>query len=202
MKASEFEYHHPKLLHQLLVGTAFLTYLIDPEDIVWRFIKNTSSPHELERVLFLVATVAVAVGAALCTWARAHRIPESNSPVEPRRQIDTPQALGEILFAVGLASLFPLLGFLILVLGETLRVLRLVSRRDDLSRHVEGQPSATWGTAFRNEAVKWGILITMIVFVITLSDRVAEYLAAASFLIGLLLNAPTFRRAASADKAR
>jgi hypothetical protein len=56
------------------------------------------------------------------------------------------------------------------------------------------QASHPWRTAFRKEAVKWGILITMIVFVVTLIDRVAEYLAAASFLIGLLLDPPSFRR--------
>jgi hypothetical protein len=63
------------------------------------------------------------------------------------------------------------------------------------------QPNATWGSAFRIEAVKWGILITMIVFVITLRDRVAEYLAAASFLIGALLNAPFFNRSLGNDKS-
>jgi hypothetical protein len=37
----------------------------------------------------------------------------------------------------------------------------------------------------------------MVVFVVTLKDRHAEVLAAASFLIGLLLNAPVFSRAPS-----
>jgi len=36
------------------------------------------------------------------------------------------------------------------------------------------------------------MLVTMIVFVITLKDRVAEVLAAGSLLSGLLLNAPFF----------
>jgi hypothetical protein len=40
-----------------------------------------------------------------------------------------------------------------------------------------------------------GLFLTMVVFVITLKDRLAEVLAAASFLIGLLLNAPIFSRA-------
>jgi hypothetical protein len=44
----------------------------------------------------------------------------------------------------------------------------------------------------RQEAVKWGLFVTMVVFVITLKDRLAEVLAAASFLIGLLVNAPIF----------
>jgi hypothetical protein len=51
-----------------------------------------------------------------------------------------------------------------------------------------------WGKAFRQETVKWGLFLTMVVFVITLKDRLAEVLAAASFPIGLLLNAPIFSR--------
>jgi len=188
MTASNFELRHQKLLHQLLVAAAFVTYLFDPEDIVWRFVKNSSAPHELERALFLVATLAIFAGAVLCTWSYAHRKPYGTSSFQPSNRIAGSQALGEILYAIGLAALFPLSGFLILVIGETLRVVRLFSLKD------EHQPGAVWGKAFRTEAVKWGILITMIIFVITLRDRVAEYLAAASFLVGLLLNAPFFNR--------
>jgi hypothetical protein len=36
------------------------------------------------------------------------------------------------------------------------------------------------------------MLLTMIVFVITLKDRLAEVLAVASLLTGLILNAPFF----------
>lgn len=188
MKSSKFELRHQNLLHQLLVAAAFVSYLYDPEDIVWRFIKNTPSPHQFERALFIVATIAVFLGAVLCTWSRAHRKLKATASVDPSSEIDGPQALGEILYAIGLASLFPLSGFLILVVGETLRVVRLVSLKDDR------QLDTHWLNAFRLEAVKWGILIAMIIFVITLRDRVAEYLAGASFLVGLLVNAPAFNR--------
>jgi hypothetical protein len=208
MNASNLELRHRKLLHQLLVAAAFVTYLYDPDDIVWRFVKNSSASHQWERALFLAASIAIFAGAVLCTWSRADRKAESNSSIAPGSQVDGTQALGEILYAVGLASLFPLSGFLILVIGETLRVVRLVSptadsvrsdhlfqgpRNPDFSPDArEKQRSDAWGTAFRIEFVKWGIVITMIVFVITLTDRVAEYLAGASFLIGMLLNAPIF----------
>jgi len=184
MTASNFELRHRKLLHQIIVAAAFLTYLYDREDIVWRFVKNTPSPLELERALFLVATLTVFAGAVLCTWSDARRKPYGTSAFEPGSQNHGSLVLGEILYAIGLASLFPLSGFLILVIGETLRVGRLFPLKD------EQQPGDPWGNAFRTEAVKWGILITLIVFVTTLRDRVAEYLAAASFLIGLLLNPP------------
>jgi hypothetical protein len=196
MNATEFELRHQKLLHQLLVAAAFLSYLYDPEDTVWRLVKTSSSPHQLERVLFLVATLGVCAGAILCTWSRAHRKSESRAIVERGGQIDGTQGLGEILYAIGLGSFFPVSGFLTLVLGDTVRVLRLILRPHDppLSHHRSEVPHSVWGTAFRVEAVKWGILITMVVFVVTLTDRVAEYMAGASFLVGFLLNLPSIRR--------
>jgi hypothetical protein len=35
MKATDFEYHHATLVHQLIVGAAFFTYLLQADDIVW-----------------------------------------------------------------------------------------------------------------------------------------------------------------------
>lgn len=47
--------------------------------------------------------------------------------------------------------------------------------------------------------MKWGVVTTMIAFVITLKDRAAEVLLVASFLVGLLLKAPFFKRSSSAE---
>jgi hypothetical protein len=171
MMATNFEYRHQRLVHQFIVGAAFLSYLIDRDDIVWRFVRNGSTPRLWERSLFIVATILIAVGAGLCTGARA--LPRPG-----------PQYRGEFLYAIGLGSLMPLSGFIILVAGESLRILRLMRRQTDDQEKFD----SSWGKAFRNEATKWGILVTMIVFAITLKDRVAEVLAAASFLVGLLFN--------------
>jgi hypothetical protein len=125
---------------------------------------------------------------------------------------DRSRYFGDLLYAIGLASLAPLWGFIILVAGETLRVFRLTQREDTRTGNLLLQSLPTtsplmppaaqefhsgWGKAFRQKTVKWGLFLTMVVFVITLKDRLAEALAAASFLIGLLLNAPIFSRAAN-----
>jgi hypothetical protein len=213
MKASDFELRHQTLVHQFVVAAALLTYLFDRDDIVWRFVKNSTGPQELERVLFIIATVAIAVGAGICTWARVCGKLESVTGVEPHRCLRRPRFLGDLVYAIGLASLFPLPGFLILVSGEALRVFRLIGRADNRAPNFqqnswhgpalvepapEKQFGSSWAMASRKEAVKWGIFLTMIVFVITLQDRPAEYLAAASFLIGLPLNAPFFRHSPGA----
>jgi hypothetical protein len=69
MRANNFEYGHQKLVNLLIVAIAFLTYLVDRDDIVWRFVKDSNSARTWERSLFLIATLAIAVGAAICTWA-------------------------------------------------------------------------------------------------------------------------------------
>ena len=130
--------------------------------------------------------------------------------------LDHSRYAGEISYAIGLGSLAPLAGFLILVGGESVRVFRLIRRIDDhtkisqqhplpaplpLAPPVSEQVRPGWKRAFRQEAAKWGILVTMTVFVITLVDRHAEVLAVASFLIGTLLNVPVLNHSTSLDRS-
>jgi hypothetical protein len=207
MKATDFEFHHQTLVHQFIVGAAFLTYMLQNEDIVWRFVKNSTAPRELERFFFAVATLFIAVGAGISTWTRACHGPEYRTAVRPYRYLRHLRHLGDLLYAIGLGSLAPLWGFVILVAGEALRVSRLIRREDDHAENLQQQPLSAppplappvtkeldpvWRRAFRQEAVKCGLFLTMIVFVITLKDRVAEVLATTSFFIGLLLNATAF----------
>jgi hypothetical protein len=111
--------------------------------------------------------------------------------------------VGDLLFAIGLGSLAPLWGFVILVAGETIRVLRLI-RSPDPSTHAQKPepkeasvlrmrrtdptpPTPQWSRALRQEAAKWGLLLAMVVFTITLRDRLAKVLAGASVLVSTLL---------------
>lgn len=213
MKATDFEYRHQTLVHQFIVAAAFLAYFVDREDIVWRFVKDSSAPRGFERFFFIVATLFIVVGAAICTLARVYPRPESATGTKSYRHPHRSRYFGDLLYAIGLASLVPLWGFIILVAGETFRVFRLIQREDHRARNFLQHPLTTassllppaaqgfhsrLGKAFRQETVKWGLFLTMVVFVITLKDRLAEVLAAASFLIGLLLNTPIFSRAPSA----
>jgi len=216
LKATGFEYRHQTLVHQLIVGAAFLAYLFDRDDVVWRFVKDSATPHRLERWVFIIAALLIAVGAGICTRARAYPGPNSNTGRETYRIIDHPRYVGEICYAIGFGSLAPLAGFLVLVGGEVLRVFRLVRGIDDRAQTSQQHPlpvpppltppvsehvSPRWKTAFRQEAAKWGILVTMTVFVITLEDRHAEVLAVASFLIGMLLNAPILSHSTGRDRS-
>jgi hypothetical protein len=207
MKATDFEYRHQTLLHQFIVAAAFLAYLIQRDDIVWQIVRNSAAPRELERSLFVFATFLIFVGAGICIWARAYRSPQSAVGAGSYRYRSQPRYLGDLLYAVGLGSLAPPSGFVILVAGEGLRLYRLTRHEDGgaqnfqqnpssisppLARSLINDPALRWRMAFRQEAAKWGLVFTMIVFAITLKDRLAEMLAAASFLVGLLFQAPFF----------
>jgi hypothetical protein len=135
MKATDFEYHRQTSVHQFIVATAFLTYLVDREDVVWRFVKDTAAPRLFERFFFVLATVFILAGAAICTWARAHRRPEGTTGMESYRHLHQSRYIGDLLYAIGLASLAPPWGFIILVSGEALRVFRLTRYEEHLTQN-------------------------------------------------------------------
>jgi len=195
IRATQFEYRHPILVHQLIVAAAFGTYFIQRDDIVWQLIKNTGEHTVfLERILFAIATLMVGAAAILCTGFGGVRQSLPGHPdlmtSENRRRA---QYGSELLYAVGLGSLAPLSGFIILVAGEALRVFRLMGRNRELSRagvlpRIAVGPDQRGWQELRGEFAKWGIFLTMLVFTITLKDRVAEVLASVVFLIAIGLN--------------
>jgi hypothetical protein len=193
LEPTRFEVRHETLLRQLILAAAFSTYLLDPDDVVWRFIRQYPSRRALEHIFFFLATLLIAAAAALCTWARAgSRLSTSSLPI-----VRIPYLLGELLFALGIATLAPLWGALFLIVAEGLRLLRLrkyfaVASTPDAGQASSGIRRRAWAHAIRREAAKWGILVTMVVFSITLIDRLAEVLAAASVFIAAILNLDQF----------
>jgi hypothetical protein len=90
--------------------------------------------------------------------------------------------MGEIAFAIGVALLAPLSGFILLIVGELIRVLRLVAPKTDFGALTPCGPSGL-SYAFRKQAAKWGISFTMLIFTFALKDRVAELLALVSVFV-------------------
>jgi hypothetical protein len=189
VRASDFEFRHASLVRHLLIAAAVSAYLFDRDNVIWRFIKESPSRTALEHITFTVVTILIGAGAFLCTRARANNVHNLPKPAESIRRARRSQLLGEFIYAVGLAFLMPLSGCILLICGEGLRVMRLMSRKLEAAE----QPVSGWTTAFRREAAKWGILITMILFSVTLIDRLAEYLACVSFIVWAVLNWAAFR---------
>ncbi|MGA2430442.1 MAG: hypothetical protein ABSH13_18230 [Candidatus Acidiferrum sp.] len=215
MKATDFEYRHQAPIHLLLVGVAFLTYLIDRDDIVWALVRAQSHPRLLERLLFAIATVFIGAATVIRTWAGAypdHSKSELGSATRrdgPHRYLRHPRQLGTLLYSIGLGFLAPLPGFLFLVAAEAMVAVRLI-RREEASHCTEvARPASanetqslaprqpvlgrTWKESLRQESAKWGLFLTMIVFTLLLQDRVAEVLAGVSFLVWVVLNCRSFQ---------
>jgi len=189
IRATEFEIHHAKLLRRTLVAIAWATYLLDREDAVWRFIRQYPYRRLLEHFAFGIAAVLIGVAAALCTRAAAsepaEKVGPSAGPFDRNNPFPPAQLLGEWLYAIGLASLVPLLGSVLLVAGESIRVTRLglLVRKGHDAKLEQPIPGSRWGRALRLQAVKWGVFLTMIVFAVTLVDRFADFGIVASILL-------------------
>jgi len=199
--ATGFEHRHPMLIHLLIVGAAWSTYIIEKDDVVWRFIKDYgAATRPLEHLSFLAATFLIGIGAYICTKAdfrliswqtttqSRDEVRDSSSPWW--KKLPLLHHFGEAVYALGFASLMPLTGFIILILGEFIRLGRL-----SLSHQVSPKNSrcllvargANWAAAIRLESLKWGIFVSMAVFTITLIDRLADVLIAASFLLWMFI---------------
>lgn len=202
MKATEFEYRHRTLLHLTAVAIAFLSYLVNRDDIVWALVRGHSEARLLERAAFTIATVLIGVGTALRTWGRIHAFAGASSQhgavflKKSFLRLRYTMHIGTLLFAVGLGFLAPLPGFIFLVMAEAILVIRLIVRdeaavTEGLSRSLipKGNGSSgIWPVAVRLESGKWGLFFTMAVFTLLLNDRAAEVLAAGSFLLWISLN--------------
>ena len=113
MKATDFEYRHRMLLHLAVVSIAFLTYLVDRDDILWALVRGHHDARLLERVGFTVATLLIGVGTALRTWGRARQLAEGSDQGRAferksySRHLRYRLHVGNLIFAIGLASLAP-----------------------------------------------------------------------------------------------
>jgi hypothetical protein len=197
-KATQFEYRHQLLMHILVVAAAWLTYLANPTDVVWALVQHRTHARALEQLLFAIATLLIGSGAALRTWAGACDSSKRRSG-SLRRHPNYARYAGSLLFSIGLASLVPLPGFIILVAGEAVLVLRLalLERSFDAMPGSADLPAWSLSNALRAESAKWGIFVTMIVFTLLLIDRVADVLVLASLAVWAVLNRGSIRRRAN-----
>ena len=175
MKATRFEYQHQTLMHLLLVGLTSLTYLRDRVDIVWALVRNHSDSASWERLVFGFGALMLLGSAVLETWAGA-RTQVSAGPDGPA--LDNPSQYGygqqqtrlaRILLVPAVGLLLPLSGAIILLTGETILIWRLYLRGHESTAGLPLPPRSTgvrWGSGFRIAASKWGLTLSMIVFVL------------------------------------
>jgi hypothetical protein len=183
----------------LLVGLS--TYLISPDDVVWRFIKTAPHARVWEHALFGIA--AAILGFALLLKVRAGAHPENQGSHGPSR---TTAAVASLLQAIGIGSLLPLPGFLLLVLGDGALSLLPYGRhstaegpRADRDSRLARRPSQAlrWRNALAPHIGLCFAFLSMAIFSVVLIDRVADALFAMTALVSIAANSRKFLRGCS-----
>lgn len=192
IRATGFEFRHQTLLHLSLVGLALLTYAFDPDDIVWALVRNHTNSALLERMVFGLGALIFLVSAVLQTWAVVS-VPVASKNIPDyrkgwRRYLRDPTGVARLLFACALGLLLPLAGAILLLVGEAILVLRLFLRDAASLPEFSGPIPGKRAAGFRSAVSKLGLAVTMIIFVVTLRDRVAEIGATLSVLAWMALN--------------
>jgi hypothetical protein len=184
---SPFGLQHPFLVHGIFVILCWLTYVFDREDVVWRFVKDSANPRLLEHLSFTLAAVCIAGGVSLGAWASGnHDGCAGQTPRYIRRR-----SLGEILHAIGIASLLPLAGSVALICAEAMRSIHYARCRITASAlqpvtpaNAPGpRPSPLLRRILLRHIAGICAFLSMLAFSITLSDRMADALFAATALV-------------------
>ena len=180
----------------LLAGLS--TYLISPDDVVWRFIRTAPHARALEHALFGIA--AAILGFALFLKVKASAHPENRDSHGPSRITGT---IVSILQAIGVGSLLPLPGFLLLVLGDVVASLFLYGRHSTAedprsegedSRRARGPLQAfRWRDALATHLGLCCAFLSMAIFSVVLIDRVADVLFAMTAFVSVAANSRPFQ---------
>ncbi|MGH9713940.1 MAG: methyltransferase family protein [Candidatus Acidiferrales bacterium] len=233
MKATEFEFRYRFWLIGLIFWLAFSTYGFDHVDITQAIADRFAHPGGLDadslvRIVFVCGTLLVAGACLIRTWATAYLrsevVHDSNLHSEslvadgPYRRVRNPLYLGNIFLALGMGTITSRTGFVILVGGMILFVLRLIGREEAqldvehgerfrefcrrvprlwpalLPRVPAGGLQPRWGQAFVGEIFIWGFFVGMLAFAITLKIALLWIFVAAGILFRILLSSVQSRQ--------
>jgi hypothetical protein len=174
----------------LLIGLS--TYLISPDDVVWSFIKTAPHPRVFEHALFGIA--AAILGFALLLKVKASAHPENQ---DSHGSVRITAAAASLLQAIGIGSLLPLPGFLLVVVGDAVTSLLLYGNHSateihraerDSRRRRRPLQALPWRNALAKHIGLCFAFLSMTIFSIVLIDRVADVLFALTALVSLAAN--------------
>ena len=180
------------IVHAALLLLGVSTYLISPDDVVWRFIKTAPHARALEHALFGIA--AAILGFALLLKVKASAHPENQDSLGSSRLT---ASVANLLQAIGIGSLLPLPGFLLVVLGDVAASLFLYGSHSTAEdprakldpRRVSGPLRAfRWRNALATHVGLCFAFLSMAIFSVVLIDRVADALFAMTALVSIAAN--------------
>jgi protein-S-isoprenylcysteine O-methyltransferase Ste14 len=232
MRATQFEFRYRFWFIFLLFWAAFSAYGIDHRGtaaaLVHAFGYNAGSPAI--RGVFVFAALLIGFAALVRTWASAYlqseRVHDANLRTEgvvadgPYRHLRNPLYFGNLLLALGMGLLMSRLGFVIVVLGHVIFLLRLIGREESELLASQGEryraytdavprllpslrprvPSGglrpQWLQAFGGELFFWILFAGTAYFAITLESRTIPTVALVGMVIYFLMLAVLRRQRA------
>lgn len=211
MRATDFEFRNRWWVFSFIFAVAFTAYVVDPINAgagitnwVAKQLGYKASDNDY-RIIFAVGALLVAAAAMIRTWATSYlhaevmrdgRIHTEKVVADgPYRYVRNPLYLANILMAVGVGLMASRSGFVILVVGMTIFVIRLLLREENELRRDRGEayrlyfqavprllPSPLprisaggnaprWGQGFRAESMYWMLSLAVGAFAITLNIK-------------------------------
>jgi len=219
MVASEFVYRHRFWMILAVYVLAYSFYNLENLNVLYAIVPwNQGVPHRdmLVRYSYAGAALLAAVGAFLLTWSIAYRPPSgdrNHTPFSgggPFRYVRNPHYWAYFLLLLALGTFQSVLGFPVMLVGETILLLHLVGREElrleqeygerfssyaqqvprflpsFRSRGEDQRQSPDWRLALWDQAFQWGFVATLLAFAFTLSDPVGYAFGGATIAFLLL----------------
>jgi protein-S-isoprenylcysteine O-methyltransferase Ste14 len=212
MQATLFEFRNRWWVIFSIFFAAFFAYFIDSMNsgvaIVDWLAKHlgTTATDNCYRLIFALGALLLALAALLRTWGTSYlqadvmRDPQVHTEKlladGPYRHVRNPLYLGNIFMALGIGLMASRIGFLVLSLGMTVFVIRLLLREEAELVRDQGEPyrrycaavprlvpslaprvppagnAPHWGQGFRAELMHWLMVLVMAAFAVTLNIKV------------------------------
>ncbi len=159
MRATDFEFRHRFWIIAFIFWLSFTWYSFDHVNAGIGLLRVLADPgldftsrhgRSLLRLIFLVASLFVSLGAMVRTWGSAylrsdvvhdrHLHSERLVADGPYRHVRNPLYLGNVLMAMGVGLFASRTGWFILVLGMLLFICRLIGREETGLKEAQGEP--------------------------------------------------------------
>ncbi|MGH9776399.1 MAG: methyltransferase family protein [Candidatus Acidiferrales bacterium] len=225
MRATESEFRNRFWFIGLVFFAGGLCFTFDHVNTIaavvyWAEKRSLWTEDSLTRVVLSVAALLLLAAALVRSWATAYLrsdvVHDANLHSErlvadgPYRRVRNPLYLGNLLLAIGMGALFSRVGFLMVVIGMIVVVLRLIGREEFELAKTQGEsyqeylrrvpkllPSLRarvlasgakprWGDGFRGELFFWGFFVAMVALCITLRIFYFWIFLGASFAVYFL----------------
>lgn len=234
MQASLFEFRHRWWVIFFIFFIAFLAYFLDPVNcgvaiVGWlaKHLGTTPTAHAY-RLIFAFSALLLTLAALLRSWGTSYLDAEVMRDSEvhterlladgPYRYVRNPLYLGNIFMAVGIGLMASRSGFLILSLGMTVIVIRLILREEAELLRNQGEPyrrycaivprlipslsprvpragnAPHWGQGFRAELMYWLLVLAVAAFAVTLNIKLFWGVFAAAIASSWTLKSPKTKK--------